>query len=183
MHCFSFRSFSFPLLSSLNAPRFGLIIHRSSSFQLKWKWKWKKKNYTHSNAVRVCNLLLPRSIHISFHIFHHTNLTRLKEHDPYFQWLCILCILDFNAYIFHFLDVYLFMLLTLLLLFYFLFFHLLLLFQLQPLLQNVFIHSVCSKIYGISKESITFARNSLFIFSEMNHYFHEAINSTINILL
>lgn len=124
MHCFSFRSFSFPLLSSLNAPRFGLIIHRSSSFQLKWKWKWKEKIiHTHSNAVRVCNLLLPRSIHISFHIFHHTNLTRLKEHDPYFQWLCILCILDFNAYIFHFLDVYLFMLLTLLLLFYFLFFH------------------------------------------------------------
>lgn len=140
------------------------------------------------HTVRVCNLLLPRSIHISFHIFHHTNLTRLKEHDPYFQWLCILCILDFNAYIFHFLDVYLFMLLTLLLLFYF---FILWLFQLQPLLQNVFIdsvqnvfiHSVCSKIYRISKESITFARNSLFIFSEMNHYFHEAINSTINILL
>lgn len=76
--------------------------------------------------------------------------------------------------------------------YYFIFyFFILWLFQLQPLLQNVFIdsvqnvfiHSVCSKIYRISKESITFARNSLFIFSEMNHYFHEAINSTINILL
>lgn len=87
-------------------------------FPAQMKMKMERKNNPYTQQCRTSLQFIITSVysHIISYLSPHTNLTRLKEHDPYFQWLCIL---DFNAYIFHFLDVYLFMLLTLLLLYFF----------------------------------------------------------------